>query len=129
MMLKLFLKLVRRWTLDLFGEYHDRLSKSPGSTKEQVLSKITEALNLLRADAESRLYSAKDISEQLMWCQKKLLGQPVTPGSAKLTMGFMATREYDMWGNEPRIAALVNEIERECLVLIPDLETGYLTYT
>ena len=52
------------------------------------------------------------IHRQLIWCRAQLAGQLSETKQGPLTMGLIATREFDMWGDNPELAALINQIQR-----------------
>lgn len=63
--------------------------------------------------AEKGWPPAQSIARQLKWCLARALGQPAEPMPGPLTMGLIATREFDMYGDQPELARLISEIERE----------------
>ena len=119
---QLILNILRRWSLDLIGRSENLRLPVSTLTADETLAKIEEALKLLRQDADKDRFQARYICEQLLWCKERLEGNFVPPWSPTLNMGLAATREYDMWGNEPHIAGLVSEIEVACNQLIPELK-------
>lgn len=54
---------------------------------------------------------AASILRQLRWCRGTVRGQPVEPPPGPLSMGLMATREFDMYGSNPELAARINRIQ------------------
>jgi len=98
-------------TLEMPGEggtYH--VPKSPAQVRT-ILNWIAEALAFIEPQAEAGLEPAQSITRQLHWCRATLLGEPAETPPGPLTMGERATREYDMWGNDPEFARLVWKIQ------------------
>ncbi len=60
---------------------------------------------------------AQSISTQLHWCLSLANHQP-TPSQGLLTMGLIATREFDMYGDNPALADLINDIQRQANYLL-----------
>lgn len=79
---------------------------------DAILTKIDQALARIEPYAEQDLYQAESIRRQLLWCRGQLRGEDTEPAPGPLTMGLIATREFDMYGNEPDLARLINEIEK-----------------
>lgn len=79
----------------------------------RVLAQIDEALQRLAEYRRQELFQAESISLQLEWCRGMLRGDEMPDPPGPLAMGIQATREFDMWGNEPDLARMINEIERE----------------
>ena len=55
---------------------------------------------------------AQSIRLQLHWCRDVVLGisRESLPGA--LTMGLIAVREFDMYGDRPELSSLINEVQR-----------------
>ena len=62
--------------------------------------------------AEAGWAPAHSIERQLRWCRAFALGERREERPGPFSMGLIATREFDMWGNEPELASLINEVER-----------------
>ena len=93
---------------------HEMTSKSE---KELLLQKIDEALVRLSQYREKGLFQSETICLQLECCRDKLLGkgsEALTP----FTMGLIATREFDMWGDEPDLAEAINWIQTQMRLII-----------
>ena len=56
---------------------------------------------------------AQSIARQLPWCVAFASGLPCEERPGPFSMGLIATRELDMYGDRPALASLVNEVERE----------------
>ena len=56
---------------------------------------------------------AHSIARQLRWCLAFALGEQTEPRPGPFTMGLIATREFDMYGDKPELARLINSIQRE----------------
>ena len=81
-------------------------------TNTNLLSKIDQALLSIEPNAMTASANVRSIHRQLMWCRAQLAGQRSEPRQGPLTMGLLATREFDMWGDNPELAVLINEIQR-----------------
>ncbi len=55
---------------------------------------------------------AVSIERQLLWCRHFVLGVPREDPPGPLSMGLIAVREFDMYGDRPELAALVNDVQR-----------------
>ena len=86
----------------------------------ELLRKIEEALRGVERRGGDRIPSIASIKRQLLWCQGYLSGgAPPYEMPGPLSMGLIATREFDMYGHDPELALLVNEIEREMNKRLP----------
>jgi hypothetical protein len=81
-------------------------------TTTNLLNKIDQALVSIEPNLISASANVGSIHRQLTWCRAQLTGQPSEPKQGPLTMGLIATREFDMWGDNPELASLINEIQR-----------------
>ncbi|AXF12834.1 hypothetical protein C8K18_1058 [Paraburkholderia sp. GV068] len=81
-------------------------------TNTELLSKIDEALSVIEPMLTSMWPNVQSIHRQLIWCRAQISGEPSEPKQGPLTMGLIATREFDMWGDKPELAALINQIQR-----------------
>lgn len=79
---------------------------------EQLVEKIQRAISLIRPMAEKAWPPAQSILRQLKWCESFLAGRRTEPRPGPFSMGLIATREFDMYGDQPELARLVNEIQR-----------------
>lgn len=79
---------------------------------QPLLDKIDAALTEIRA-MSATFPPAESIERQLEWCRNYLLGvkQPEAPGP--FSMGLIATREFDMYGDNPELASAINYIQRQ----------------
>lgn len=84
----------------------------PGGDDGVLLAKIDEALAQISPMAEAGWAPAHSIERQLRWCRAYVLDEPREERPGPFSMGVIATRELDMWGNEPELASLINEVER-----------------
>lgn len=80
---------------------------------ESLLGEIERALARITPMAEAGWNEAQSIQRQLLWCKGYLNGQPPEARPGPFSMGLMATREFDMYGNEPELATLINSIQSQ----------------
>jgi hypothetical protein len=84
----------------------------PGGDDREFLAKINTALARIEPMAEAGWGPAESILRQLRWCRALALGDSHEERPGPFSMGLTATREFDMWGDEPDLAGLINEVER-----------------
>lgn len=84
----------------------------PGGDDAVFLAKIDAALAQIVPMAEAGWAPAHSIERQLRWCRAFALGEAREERPGPFSMGLIATRELDMWGSEPELAGLINEVER-----------------
>ena len=84
----------------------------PGGDDAEFLAKIDQALAQITPMAEAGWAPAHSIARQLRWCRDYALGETREARPGPFSMGLIATREFDVWGNEPELASLINEVER-----------------
>lgn len=77
-----------------------------------LLDKIQNVLELIQPMAEQGWPPAQSVLRQLLWCEEFALGQPTDPRPGAFSMGLIATREFDMYGDQPDLALSINEIQR-----------------
>jgi hypothetical protein len=80
---------------------------------EQLLVKACSALEKIEPLAAKGWPPAQSIARQLRWCVAFASGQPREKRPGPFSMGLIATRELDMYGNMPELAILINEVQRE----------------
>ncbi len=78
----------------------------------ELLLKNDEALSAIGPMLTATWPNVQSIYLQLRWCRAQISGEPSEPKQGPLTMGLIATREFDMWGDKPELAALINQIQR-----------------
>lgn len=78
----------------------------------ELLRKIDEALSAIGPMLTSTRPNVQSIHRQLVWCRAQISGEPSEPKQGALTMGLIATRGFDMWGDKPELAVLINQIQR-----------------
>lgn len=78
----------------------------------ELLLKIDEALSAIGPMLTATWPDVQSVYRQLRWCRAQISGEPSEPKQGPLTMGLIATREFDMWGDKPELAALINHIQR-----------------
>jgi hypothetical protein len=79
---------------------------------ELLLEKIQIALKLIEPMAEKGWPPAQSILRQLTWCEVFVSGRPTEARPGPFSMGLVATREFDMYGDQPELALSINEIQR-----------------
>ena len=77
-----------------------------------ILEKIDAALAEIRPMAAQSFEPAVSIERQLGWCRNFALGISQEDRPGPFSMGLIAVREFDMYGDRPELAALINEIQR-----------------
>lgn len=77
-----------------------------------LLEKIDRALAEIQPLADQGWEQAQSIARQLHWCRGTVRGEAVETPPGPLSMGLIATREFDMYGQEPERARLINDIQR-----------------
>jgi hypothetical protein len=85
---------------------------------EDLLAKIDEALARVTPMAAAGWGPAISIERQLRWCRATLTGAAAEQAPGPLSMGLIATREFDMYGDEPDLAALINAVQYEIQAII-----------
>lgn len=81
-------------------------------TNAELLLSINSALVTIEPMLSETWPNVGSIHRQLLWCRSQKSGEPSEPKQGPLTMGVIATREFDMWGDRPELAALINQIQR-----------------
>lgn len=76
-----------------------------------ILERIEQALSRIEPMASAGWDPAQSIARQLHWCRAALRGEAVEPAPGPFSMGLIATREFDMYGSDPDLARLINEIQ------------------
>ena len=83
-----------------------------------IIEQIDSALKSLETYRATDTHQAESICRQLEWCKSAILGNACEHAPGPLTMGIIATREFDMWGNEPELAECINEIQRKAIEVL-----------
>ena len=78
-----------------------------------LLGAIETVLVIVQPMDKAGWPQAASITRQLCWCRSRLRGERVEPAPGPLSMGLIATREFDMYGTDPDLARLINDIQRE----------------
>ncbi|MCR6475174.1 hypothetical protein NU688_03310 [Variovorax sp. ZS18.2.2] len=79
--------------------------------EEELLEKIDAALADIRPMAAQSFEPAVSIERQLTWCRNFVLGHPQENRPGPFSMGLIAVREFDMYGDRPELATLVNDVQ------------------
>ena len=61
---------------------------------------------------------AESIARQLRWRAASAADEPREERPGPFSMGLIATREFDMYGDRPELDSLVNEVQREAEALL-----------
>jgi hypothetical protein len=83
-----------------------------------LVEKIQIALKLIKPLAETGWPPAQSILRQLTWCESFVSGRPTETRPGPFSMGLIATREFDMYGDQPGLALSINEIQRAVEALL-----------
>jgi hypothetical protein len=78
-----------------------------------TLEKASEALRSMPPFQGKGWPPADSIVRQLKWCIGFLSGEDVEERPGPFSMGLIAVREFDMYGDQPELAQLINEVQRE----------------
>ncbi len=78
-----------------------------------LLAKAQTALAQIEPMAVQGWGPAESIARQLRWCATFAAGEPTEKRPGPFSMGLIATREFDMYGDRPELASLINEVQRE----------------
>lgn len=84
-----------------------------------MIERIDAALAGLEAEGGDAFPPLAGVVRELRWCRGYLLGERVGDMPGPLTMGLVATRELELYGDNPELAAEVYEIERALLERLP----------
>jgi hypothetical protein len=83
------------------------------ATHEPLLAMARSALEQIEPLAAQGWAPAQSIARQLRWCVALASGQPGPDRPGPFSMGLIATRELDMYGDRPELAELINRIQQE----------------
>jgi hypothetical protein len=83
------------------------------SDAEELLRRIEEALEGVEQEGGDGFPPLAGVKRQLLWCRGYLRGEAVGEPPGPLTMGLIAMRELDMYGDNPELALEVYRIEGE----------------
>ena len=78
-----------------------------------LLTKAQTALAQVEPMGAQGWGPAESIVRQLRWCAAFAAGEACERPPGPFTMGLIATREFDMYGDQPEFASLINEVQRE----------------
>lgn len=79
--------------------------------KQEILADIEKVLVEISKMVSAGYQAAESIEAQLNWCNNYLRGQPIAKRPGPFSMGLIATREFDMYGDNPELASLINKIQ------------------
>ncbi len=94
---------------------------SPQTTTDlraSLLAKARAALTQVEPMAAHGWGPAESIARQLRWCAALAANEPREKRPGPFSMGLIATREFDMYGDRPELASLINEVQRETEALL-----------
>ena len=78
-----------------------------------LLDLANEALAQISPMAAAEWAPAQSIERQLRWCVAFASDRTIEPRPGPFTMGLIATRELDMYGDQPGLASLINQVQEE----------------
>jgi hypothetical protein len=78
-----------------------------------LLSLTEEALSRILPMAADGWAPAQSIERQLRFCFALAADAPREEMPGAFTLGLIATREMDMWGDQPELASLINRVQAE----------------
>jgi len=81
--------------------------------KPVLLEKAQAALAEVEPMEAQGWAPAESIARQLRWCISFASGETPGPRPGPFSMGLIATREFDMYGDRPDLAALIADVQRE----------------
>ena len=81
--------------------------------REPLLTMARSALEQIEPLAAQGWVPAQSIARQLRWCVAFASGQPGQERPGPFSMGLIATRELDMYGDMPELAEVINQIQQE----------------
>jgi hypothetical protein len=93
---------------------HDRKMEH----KSTVLQNIRSAMQQIEPMAAAGWPPAESMLRQLAWCEGFVSGRHSEPRPGPFSMGVISTREFDMYGNQPDLARLINDIQHAVETLL-----------
>ena len=79
----------------------------------QLTQLIEQAIAQVEPMAAQGWAVAETILRQLKWCLSFSRGEETEPAPGPFSMGLIATRELDMYGDQPDLASMINRIQQE----------------
>ena len=80
---------------------------------EDLLTNAQAALAQIEPMAAQGWPPAESIARQLRWCVAFASGLHREERPGPFSMGLIATRELDMYGDMPELASLINQVQRD----------------
>lgn len=80
--------------------------------EKSLLELIDEAMKDIQPMAATAWEPAVSIGRQLEWIKLFALGLETGPRPGPFSMGLIAVREFDMYGDRPDLSARISEIQR-----------------
>jgi hypothetical protein len=80
---------------------------------EHLLAMARQALAQIEPMEAQGWPPAQSIARQLRWCVAFASDQPREERPGPFSMGLIATREFDMYGDLPELASLINRVQEE----------------
>lgn len=90
-----------------------QLPRTTTDLRASLLTKAQAALAQVEPMAVQGWGPAESIARQLRWCAAFAANEPSERRPGPFSMGLIATREFDMYGDRPELASLINEVQRE----------------
>jgi hypothetical protein len=88
------------------------------SDAEELLRRIEEALEGVEQEGGDAFPPMASVKRQLLWCRGYLRGEGPGARPGPFTMGSIAMRELDVYGDNPDLALEVYQIEGEMRSLL-----------
>jgi hypothetical protein len=88
------------------------LPEQNADMEDSLLPLIDEALREIQPMVDASFEPAVSIARQLNWCRNHELGLSTQPRPGPFSMSLIAVREFDMYGDRPKLSALVNKVQR-----------------
>lgn len=79
--------------------------------KIMLLRKIQSAIQQIQPLSSKGWPPGQSILRQLAWCEGFVSGCPSDTAPGPLSMGLIAIRELDMYGDKPDLALLISDIQ------------------
>ena len=89
-----------------------QLPRTMTDLRASLLTKARAALTQVEPMAAQGWGPAKSIARQLRWCAALAANESREPRPGPFSLGLIATREFDLYGDRAELASLINEAQR-----------------